>query len=543
MANVLLINPSYQASYGGTKTSTATQIMPTLGLATIAGAARQRGHHVSILDLSWSEYDHREIAHHIHISNPDVVGVTATTPLMNQLRDISVLVKDISRDILVVGGGPHPSALPEVSIRESMLDVVCSGEADFSFSEICDGTSLKKIRGLFYRDGEEVVATGVREPIANLDELPMPAWDLYDLESYIRVGSRLIIKRPPATLAEFSRGCVFKCDFCASKITMALSYRKKSPQRCAAEVIRMRDLGFREFFLADDIFTSDQKWAVRVCEAIIASGTNMTWTCSNGIRVESADDRLFSIMRQAGCYRVSFGFESGNDDILKRFGKGGRATIKQGRKAVRMARDAGLDATGFFQVGLSHDTEETMEETIDYARTLPLDLLKFGITIPFPGTPMFRDYFDQGMIRSLNWDDYHVSTQQMLYVHKNLSHQTILKCMRLAYRRVILFNPAYILRRLIRGIRTGEFFWDIFFFIRYIFLSSTTTTKPFHYYARDRWPEYKFAGATLKLSDYQIFKNPRAEHKEKPSEFLPSRPPDPPSPLRNNRLLYPRVSR
>ena len=356
------------------------------------------------------------------MSKPDVVGVTATTPLMNQLRDISVLVKDISRDILVVGGGPHPSALPEVSIRESMLDVVCSGEADFSFSEICDGTSLKKIRGLFYRDGEEVVATGVREPISNLDELPMPAWDLYDLESYIRAGSRLIIKRPPATLAEFSRGCVFKCDFCASKITMALSYRKKSPERCAAEVIRMRDLGFREFFLADDIFTSDEKWAVRVCEAIIASGADMVWTCSNGIRVESADDRIFSTMRQAGCYRVSFGFESGNDDILKRFGKGGRATIKQGRKAVRMARNAGLDVTGFFQVGLSHDTEETMEETIDYARTLPLDLLKFGITIPFPGTPIFRDYFDQGMIRSLNWDDYHVSTQQMLFVHRNLSH-------------------------------------------------------------------------------------------------------------------------
>ena len=514
MANVLLINPSYQASYGGTKISVSNPVMPTLGLATIAGGARQRGHHVSILDLSWREYDHREIAHHIRHIRPDVVGITATTPLMNQLRDISVLVKDVSGDILVVGGGPHPSALPEVSIRESMLDVVCSGEADFSFSEICDGTSLKEIRGLFYRDGEQVVATEVREPIANLDELPMPAWDLYDLESYIPAVSRLIIKRPPATIAEFSRGCVFKCDFCASKITMALSYRKKSPERCAAEVIRMRDLGFREFFLADDIFTSDQKWAVRVCEAIIASGADMVWTCSNGIRVESADDRLFSTMRQAGCYRVSFGFESGNDDILKRFGKGGRATIKQGRKAVRMARNAGLDTTGFFQVGLSHDTEETMEETIDYARTLPLDLLKFGITIPFPGTPMFRDYFDQGMIRSLNWDDYHVSTQQMLYVHRNLSHQTILKCMRRAYRRVILFNPAYISRRIIRGIRTGEFFWDIFFFIRYLFLSSTTTTKPFRYYARDRWPEFKFADATLKLSDYQIFRNPRAELKK-----------------------------
>lgn len=94
-------------------------------------------------------------------------------------------------------------------------------------------------------------------------------------------------------MAEFSRGCVFKCDFCASKITMALGYRKKSPERCAAEVKRMYELGFREFMLADDIFTSDQRWAVKVCEAIAATRVDMAWSCTNGIRVESADDELF----------------------------------------------------------------------------------------------------------------------------------------------------------------------------------------------------------------------------------------------------------
>ena len=156
---------------------------------------------------------------------------------------------------------------------------------------------------------------------------------------------------------------------------------------------------------------------------------------------------------------------------------------------------------------------------------------------------MFKDYFDRGMIRSFDWDDYHMNTQHLLYTHRHLSHQAVLDFMKRAYRRAVLFNPAYIVRRLIRGIRTGEFFWDLFYFMKYLSLSSTTATIPSRYYARDRWPEFKFAGTTLKLRDYQIFKNPRAEHKEKPSEFLPSRPPDPPSPLRNNRLLYPRVSR
>ncbi len=534
MANVLLINPSYQASYGSSKASLVNPIMPTLGLATIAGVARQRGHSVGILDFSWREYDHHEISRHIHAARPDVVGVTATTPLVNQLRDISVLVKDISRNIVVVGGGAHPAALPEETLRESFLDAVCCGEADYSFAEICDGIDFEKIRGLCYRDGDRVARTAARSPIADLDELPMPAWDLYDLENYSRNASKLLFRRVPATLAEFSRGCVFKCDFCASKITMALSYRKKSPERCAAEVIEMQKLGFREFFLADDIFTSDQKWAAKVCEAIIASGADMTWTCTNGIRVESADDRIFHLMRRAGCYRVSFGFESGNNDILRRFGKGGRATIEQGLKAVRTARDADLDVNGFFQIGLSHDTEETIEETIDYARKLPLDILKFLISIPFPGTPIFKEYFDRGMIRSFDWDDYHMDTQRRLYVHRHLSHQAVLDFMKRAYRRAVLFNPAYIVRRLIRGIRTGEFFWDLFYFIKYLTLSTTTDTKPFCYYARDRWPEFKFPGAVLKLSDYQIFRNPQTERTGNSVERLKRRDSGcPPSPRRN----------
>ena len=529
MTNVLLINPSYAASYGGSKMSLAGLFMPTLGLATIAGVARQRGHRVRILDLSQHAYDHREISRRIHAARPDVVGVTATTPLMNQLRDISVLVKDISRNIVVVGGGAHPSALPEETIRESLLDAVCYGEADYAFAEICDGFDFEKIRGLCYRDGDRIARTAARSPIADLDELPMPAWDLYDLDAYRRTTSRLLVRRLPATLAEFSRGCVFKCDFCASKITMALGYRKKSPERCAREVLEMQSLGFREFLLADDIFTSDQKWAAKVCEAIIASGADMAWTCTNGIRVESADDRLFHLVRQAGCYRVSFGFESGNDDILKRFGKGGRATIKQGLKAVRVARDAGLDTLGFFQLGLSHDTEETMEESIDYARKLPLDLLKFSISIPFPGTPIFKDYFDQGMIRSFDWDAYHMYTQQMLFIHRNLSHQAVLDFMKRGYRRAVLFNLSYIVRRLIRGIRTGEFFWDLFYFFKYLSLSSTTATKPFCYYARDRWPKFSFS--ELKLSDYQIFRNHRPNAQEIQSILLHHRaPPTPPPP-------------
>lgn len=498
MARVLLINPSYAGSYGSAKASITNPIFPILGLTAIAAVALDRGHHVDVLDLSYQEYDWPLIKETIQKTRPDVVGVTATTPLMNQLRDISVLCKDISRDILVVGGGAHVSALPMESMRESLLDVAVVGEGDWTFGELCDGRPLAEIQGIYYRDGSgNILSTGPRPLIDNLDTLPIPAWHLYDPEEYKKRISRLLAKAPPVTMVEFSRGCVFTCDFCASKLTMALGYRKKSPERCAEEVKIMHRLGWREFMVADDIFTSDNVWAGRVCEAITQlqpEGVKMAWSCTNGIRVESADEDLFRKMAAAGCYRVSFGFESGNDEVLKKFGKGGRASKEEGRAAVRKARKSGIDVMGFFLLGLSPDTEDTMRDTIEFARALELDLLKFGITIGFPGTPMFRDYAAKGLVRSYDWDDYFIYTEKPLFAHPDLPFETVLKYMQIAYRRAIVMNPGFILRRGIRGIRTGEFFWDAYYALSFFLQPATNGDHPGNqYYAADRWPRFDFA--------------------------------------------------
>ncbi len=514
MAKVLLINPSYSSSYGGTKVAIVDPIYPTLGLATIAAVALQRGHKVEILDLSWRPYDFELIKNRILQTKPDIVGITATTPLMNQLRDISVLVKDISKNILVVGGGAHPSALPEETLQESMLDAVVSGEADYSFADICDGYSLSDISGISYRDDHQIFSTRPRLPIANLDELPMPAWHLYDIKDYYKI-SRLYCKRRPAASVEFSRGCVFRCDFCASKITLSLGYRKKSPERCAEEVKRLDSLGYREFFLTDDIFTSDQKWAKKVCEAISSTGVDLLWAASNGIRVESADDDLFRAMKKAGCYRLSFGFESGNDEVLKSFGKGGRATVKQGRMAVSMAKKAGIDVNGYFMVGLSADTEETMQETIEMARTLPLDMMKCSICIAFPGTKMFNDYVDKGLVRSFDWDEYMMYTAKDLFAHENLSFEVIQQYMKKFFNHCILFNPGFIMRRILRGIRTGDFFWDVYYALKFYSLPVTGNERKSNYYAKERWPKYDFRNRPPKPAHYQIVRKASTMHENK----------------------------
>lgn len=503
MANILLINPSYNPSYGGAKASIVNPIHPTLGLATIAAVAKQRGHQIKILDLSWRPYNFEIIRSEIRKQKPDIVGITATTPLMNQLRDISVLVKDISENIIVVGGGPHPSAMPFETLMQSKLDAVFLGEADYSFAEVCDGQAFSETAGLAYRVDGGIKTTGLRLPIENLDDLPMPALELYDKNDYERM-SRLLARRVPVTMVEFSRGCVFKCDFCASKLTMALGYRKKSPKRCADEVRYLHDLGYREFMLADDIFTSDQKWAMTVCEEIIDTGIDIPWSCTNGIRVESADDTLFQTLRRAGCYRVSFGFESGNDEVIKKFGKGGLASIEQGRQAVARARAAGIDTNGFFLLGLSPDNEDTMTDTIEYARQIPLDMMKFGIAIAFPGTPMFNTYLEKKLVKSFNWDEYFIYTDQPLFAHEHLSYVTIQKFMAKAYKRSILFNPGFLMRRLLRGFKTGEFLWDFFYGVKFFLMPAVGDKVKSSYYAETRWPEWNFEKNPPKSAMYQI---------------------------------------
>ncbi|MDP6809022.1 MAG: radical SAM protein [Desulfobacterales bacterium] len=491
MAKVLLINPSYQPSYGGTKASIVNPFFPTLGLATIAATAKQRGHEVEILDLCWRPYDYKFIQSRIKMTKPDIVGIHATTPLMNQLRDISLIAKDISRDIQVVGGGPHPTALPVETMRESMLDVICAGEADYTFADLCDSNDLSEIKNIYYRDGDEIRYTGAQLALENLDDLPMPAWELYPPEDYQRI-SKLIARNPPVTTVEFSRGCVYLCDFCASKMTMARGYRKKSPERCAEEVRYMHSVGFREFWLADDIFTSDQNWAYDVSEAIAKTELDVTWTCSNGIRVESANTDLFRMMKQAGCYRVSFGFESGNDEVLKSFGKGGRASVQEGRKAVREAQQAGIEVNGFFLLGLTGDTEETMDDTIEFARSLaPMDLLKFGKAVAFPGTDMFNNYAEKGLVKSYDWDNYFVYTNQDMFTHENLSYETIQKFMQKAYRRAITLNPKFAWQRFYRAITTGQLLTEIYYALKF-FTNPIADNTESVYFAKDRWPVHDF---------------------------------------------------
>jgi len=494
VAKLLLINPSYYRTYGSNEGGLGNPIYPVMALACLAATARHAGHEVKIVDMSYRKYDPHFIRSMLRAEQPDVLGITATTPLANQMRDISYIAKEVSADILTIGGGAHASAFPDETLRQSALDLVAFGEADWTIVDVLDGLPHSEIAGVCYRDGDIIQTGEPRQMLADLDSLPIPAWDLYPIEDYKSHTSRLVVKNRPASTIEFSRGCVYKCDFCASKNTMGLGYRKKSPARCADEMEVLYRLGYREVVLADDIFTSDNHWAAEVCEEIIRRDIKMSWTCSNGIRVDSANSELFRVMKRAGCYRVHFGFESGNDGVLQAFGKGGKATLEQGVEAVETARAAGLDTFGMFMLGLSADTESTMQDTINYAKRVKVDAMRFGITVPIPGTPMFNELMRQKRIKSFDWDDYTVyNDAHQIYDHPNLAWSTINEYYRRSNVEAYLKNPGYMWRRFARGVRTGEFFWDAYYFFAFLkTMRKHVSTQNESYAYRDRWDAQGF---------------------------------------------------
>ncbi len=469
MARVLLINPSYKVTYRNTMARFGVPFYPVLSLATIIPKLKESGHEVEVIDLSYEDFDLLRIRRHIETSRPDIVGLTGTTPLFSQARAIARAAKEISPRIITVGGGAHCSAAPEQALEEAGFDYVCYGEGDFTLAAIADGKDPAQILGIVRRDGSGAIVRNPPSPwLKNLDELPYPSWEEFDLSQYRKYWSRLIARRRPVAFFETTRGCVFSCNYCGSKNTVGRTFRKKSPARVIDELKYSVKHGFREFFIVDDIFTTDVARVKEICAAIIRERIDIAWSCANGIRVDAGDQEMFHLMRRAGCYKVAFGFESGDDRVLEEFGKGGRATVEAARGTVEMARRAGLDVFGFFMVGLLQDTEDTMAKTIRLGRELKTDVLKISIAVPFPGTRMYEELKSRGLLADFDWDKYNVYDPQRLYRHPTLSWSTIEKYYRLAYRRMVLLNPSFYLRRLRHGVRTGEFFYDAYYYLRFL---------------------------------------------------------------------------
>jgi anaerobic magnesium-protoporphyrin IX monomethyl ester cyclase len=433
-----------------------------MGLGYLAGALLAAGYEdVTLFD---AQIEDESLAAHLARERYDLVGISSPTPLIYEAWEAASLAKE--RGAVTILGGPHLTLMPEESMERQEVDLVVRGEAEETIVEVVraleetgqrgdQATGLclpdepwARIPGLCYRNlAREVVHNRARALRQDVEDIPWPAYHLFKIERYTNLQPITDGLRPHARAYTLltSRGCPYQCIYCSKPIT-GNTWRARSPEDVVAEWrYLVEEMGATEIGITDDVWNLKLDRAKELCRLLIAEGLNrVPWITVHGMRADHTDAELFELMKLAGCKRVGFGVESGNQVVLDSIKK--RQTLDDVRRAFKDARAAGLQTMGFFIFGLPADTEETMEDTIRFALELDPDMANFMIAAPFPGTELWEIARRDGRLFSMDWRDYAIHDERARYELSTLPPELVERKWHEANRRFYL-RPSQLWRK------------------------------------------------------------------------------------------------
>jgi len=364
--------------------NTQQSVIPN-GLFYIGALLLSRNIDTEVLNLSdknWGEC--KDI---IKEKNPDIVGISCYTFNRHTCVKLAEIVKDASKKIKVVFGGPHSSIMPTQLFGNSKdIDLIVLNEGEMTFLDIVqrlkDGKSFENLPGIVYRDAGEIINNGIREPLEDLDKLPIPA----DYFKYKRVIT--------------SRGCPGTCKFCDTPYLWGPKVRLRSANNVVDELETLsKKYGLSSFIISDDTFTFDKKRTIEICKEIIRRNLKITWDCRS--RVNFICEERLRWMKKAGCVVISYGVESGSQKILNNLKKG--ITVEQIRKAATLTRRFGFNLNYFIIVGSPGETDETIRETMKLIEeTKPTSVFTYIMQLT-PGTEIYETAKEHNFIRDIDW--------------------------------------------------------------------------------------------------------------------------------------------
>lgn len=349
---------------------------PHIGTAYLAAVLLKNNHNVRILDMRLG-YSEEYSIKKIKEFGAELVCVTCVS--MGYKFTYHLIDKLKEEGFKVVVGGPHVSVVRGEILKECRADFAVKGEAENTLVEICSGRDIRDIDGVLWRKNGGIIENKDRELICNLDEIPFPAFELFELDKYIDR------KFPVVT----SRGCPYGCTYCSIRFTMGRGFRKRSPENVVDELKYWnKKLGYDYFGINDDCFSLNLGRAKKICDLIVERGLKIKWEIRNGIRVDTVDEELFKKMKEAGCFYVSFGVESANQDVIDMMKKA--ITPEKAKNAILLADKVGIKRGAFFIIGLPGENFEKFKKSLNFALSLPLNEVRFYNPIPFPGTELLE---------------------------------------------------------------------------------------------------------------------------------------------------------
>lgn len=455
MKVLLLIPPTeLDRSYGRLKKFSNPQ--PSIGIAYIASVLRNNGFGVKVIDAYVSGLTLADIMDVIDEYAPDVIGISALTPSAEVVYEISRNIRIKFPHVRIVMGNMHASLFSEEILINDYADFVVHREGEFTMLELLRALENKckpeDVGGISFKRNGVVVNNPLMMHIEDLDSLPFPAWDLFPMNKY-STDPRTEVKRGTGEMQILAtRGCPNQCTFCSSRTERSLGskYRMRSPKSVVDEMVYMHEKYGREVFAFMDLaFPLVRRHAIGLCNEITGRGLDKKLKWVAECRVKPLDEELLVLMKRAGCARLCFGIESGNDNILKLLKK--NFTTDDVRRAVEMTRKAGIDVDGMFMIGLPGETEETINNTINFAVELDVRFAIFNLFVPYPGCELWDTLNSQGKIHFSRWSDFTsyptYSGGVPVYVPDDLSKEKLMELQSTAMKRFYL-RPRFIINEL-----------------------------------------------------------------------------------------------
>jgi len=420
-----------------------------LGTLYVASAVREAGHEVKFFNGAFIR--HADIMKELKEFSPQAVGIYSTTFGWDKARHMARAVKELDKEIFTFTGGPYPIAagLKCLEDEDGYLDAVVTGEGEATVVEalerLSEGKDFSGVTGLVWRDDTEIRDNGPRPLIDNLDSIPFPARDLLG-DAMLYIPPPATYKRKPVAVMITSRGCNRRCLYCFQidrKREKGIRYR--SVGNVMDEIELCLSQGYREIKFLDDTLAADYDRAMRFADEIKRRKLDFTWFAS--ACVNQVDKPLLKAFKEAGCWAMLFGAESGVQKNLNAIRKG--ITIEQTRKAVRTAKEVGLYVLTPFLFGIPGETYEEALETIRFACELDPDVANFHSITPFPGTDLYDDIDLYGSV-SGDLSDY--TYQGIAFVPHTMTREQIAELRQIAFKK-FYSRPKFLLRRLL-GIRS-----------------------------------------------------------------------------------------
>jgi len=446
---ILLVHPlGENATPGAQNITRVVNIMPPLGLLSLVGWMEKHGHQAELHDCYAFPGQDEKICTYLKEARPDFIGFSTTTSSFLDGIRLAKKAKEVLPTLSVVFGGVHMSALREQLLRDfPIIDYGVVGEGEETLKELLesDGNGLRNIEGLIFRENNAVVFNGYRKKLLDMDTLPFPAYE--KLHGFPKSYLLPIFSYPkaPNTTVITSRGCPYTCSYCDRSV-FRRTYRYNSPEYMV-NYLRYLHTRFRikHVNIYDDTFTLNRDRVMEFCERKIKAGLKkMTFNCA--ARTEQLDAEMLAMMKKAGCWMISIGIETGDPELLKRHrsylqGNAMNNPLENIREMVHLIKKAGIRVKGLFMLGLPGETEESVEKSMEYVFSLPLDDFNLSKLTPFPGAPMYCNIREHGTFEE-DWEQ--MNALNFMFVPKGFTRNRLEALHQEFYRRYFT-RPATLL--------------------------------------------------------------------------------------------------